>query len=83
MSTFFLLLDMTTGNMVTEFDTEDEVIEVLSGVHAEDGDGPLLEYALFRYEDDCPTLVARERDLVLYLERARERPAKHVVAART
>ena len=83
MSTFFLLLDMTTGNMVTEFDSEDEVIEVLSEVQDKDGDGSLLEYALFRYEDDNPTLVARERDLVLYLARARERGARHVVGART
>lgn len=82
MNTFFLLLDMTTGNMVTEFDTQDEAIEILGEVQSKDGDGPLLEYALFRYEDDRPTLVAREHDLVLYLARAREQGVNRVVGVR-
>ena len=83
MNTFFLLLDMTTGNMVTEFDSEDEVIEILSDVQARNGDESLLEYALFRYEDDRPRLVAREHDLVHYLARSRERIANPVVGAGT
>ena len=76
------LLDTITVNKVTEFDTEDEVIEFLSAVQAKDGDEPLLEYALFRYEVDRPIHVARERDLVFYLERARERGVTHVVGVR-
>jgi hypothetical protein len=83
MDTFFQLWDTTSGNLVTEFDSEEEAIVALLEVQAEDGDDPILEYALFRYEDDRPTLVARERDLVLYLERARARGVNRVVGART
>lgn len=73
MNAFFQLWDRTTGNLVAEFDSEDDVIEALSGVQREDGDESLLGFALFRFEDDRPTLVAKERDLVLYLARARKR----------
>ena len=76
------MLDTTTGNIVTEFATEDEMIEFLSAVQAKDEDEPLLEYARFRYEVDRPILVARERDLVFYLARARERGVTGVVRAR-
>jgi hypothetical protein len=81
MNTFFLLLDTTTGNMVTEFDTEDEVIEILGEVQSNDGEGALLEYALFRYEGDHPTLVARKHDLVSYVARGRRRRQMQVVEA--
>lgn len=67
MNTFFQLWDTTSGNLVTEFDSEDEAIRALHLVQLEDGDGPLLEFALFRYQDDRPTLVAKGRDLVLYV----------------
>ncbi|MGH7960307.1 MAG: hypothetical protein ACRERD_00590, partial [Candidatus Binatia bacterium] len=60
MNTFFQLWDTTTGNLVTEFDSEDEAIEALCRVRAEDGYASLLEFALFRFEDDRPTLVAKE-----------------------
>ena len=73
MNAFLQLWDITTGNLVTEFDTEDKAIEALRGVQAEDGDGPPLEFALFRFQDDRPTLVAKERALVQYVARARKR----------
>jgi hypothetical protein len=73
MNAFFQLWDITTGNLVTEFDSEDEAIEALRGIQAEDGDGALLEFALFRFQDDRPTLVAKERALVRYVARARKR----------
>ena len=79
MNTFFQLWDTTTGNLVTEFDSEDEAIEALLGVQTEDGDGPLMEFALFQFQDDHPTLVAKERDLVLYLTRARKQNDLRVV----
>ena len=82
MTTFFVLYDSTTANLVTEFDTEEEAIELLSQIQDDEGDEAILEYALFQYEDDRPTLVAREHDLVLYLARARERGASHVVSVR-
>jgi hypothetical protein len=71
MSAFFQLWDTTTGNLITEFDSDDEAIEALRGVRAEDGDEPLPEFALFRFQDDHPTLVAKERDLVHYVARGR------------
>ena len=68
----FQLWDITTGNLVTEFDSEDEAIEALSSVQADDGDDPLLELALFRFQDGRPTLVAKASDLVLYVAARRE-----------
>ncbi len=67
MNIFFQLWDITTGNLVTEFSTEDEAIAALSGIQADAGDEPLLEYALFRFHDDHPTLVAKATDLVRYV----------------
>jgi hypothetical protein len=79
MNIFFQLWDTTTGNLVTEFDSEDKVIEVLSGVWAEDGDEPLLEFALFRFQNDRPTLVAKESGLISYIARAQMRRDIQVV----
>ena len=72
MDRFYQLLDMTSGNLAAEFESEEEVIESLREVQKEDGDGPILELALFLFEDGHPTLVAKERDLVLYVTRARK-----------
>jgi hypothetical protein len=71
MNTFFQLWDRTTGNLVTEFDSEDEAIEALCRVQAEDGEEALLEFALVRFQDDRPTLITKERDLIRYVARAR------------
>lgn len=73
MNEFFQLWDTTTGNLITEFDSEDEAIEALCEVRSEDGDGPLLEFALFRFRDGRPTLLAKERDLVRFVARAHVR----------
>jgi hypothetical protein len=73
MDTFFQLWDTATGNLVTEFDSEDEAIGHLREVQADDGEAAILEFALFRFEDGRPTLVAKERDLVTYVARARAR----------
>jgi hypothetical protein len=67
LNVFFQLWDTTTGNLVTEFDSEDEAIEALSGIRADEGIEPLLEFALFRFEDDRPTLIAKANDLVSYI----------------
>jgi hypothetical protein len=83
MSEFYQLFDATTGNLVTEFDSEDEAIDALNGIWADEGDEPISEYTLFRFRDGKPSVVARERDLVLYLERARARGVNRVVGART
>lgn len=69
MNRFFQLMDVTTGNLVTEFDSEEDAIEALSEVQAADGDEPILEFALFRFQDGRPNLVAKESDLVLYVTR--------------
>ncbi len=67
MNVFFQLWDTTTGNLVTEFDSEDEAIEALRDIRADEGIEPLLEFALFRFEDDRPTLIAKANDLVSYI----------------
>jgi hypothetical protein len=80
MNTFFQLWDRTTGNLVTEFDSEDEAIEALSGIQADDGDESLLEYALFRFQDGHPTLVAKERDLIVHVALAQRRRHNQITA---
>jgi hypothetical protein len=80
MNTFFQLWDRTTGNLVTEFASEDEAIEALSAIQADDGDEPLLEYALFRFQDGRPTLVAKERDLVVHVASAQRRRHNQITA---
>jgi hypothetical protein len=75
MNTFFQVWDTTTGNLVTEFDSENDAIEALSGFLAEEGDKSLLALALFRYQDDRPFLIAKEGDLVSYIARVQKRVA--------
>ena len=58
------------GNLVAEFDSEDEAIEALRKVQTEEGDESLLEFALLQFLHDRPTLVAKEGGLVLYVTRA-------------
>jgi hypothetical protein len=73
MNAFFQLWDTTTGNLVTEFDSENDAIAALSGILAKEGNEALLEYALFRYQDDHPSLIAKEDALVSYIARAQTR----------
>jgi hypothetical protein len=80
MNTFFQLWNRTTGNLITEFESEDEAIEALSGVQADEGDEPLLEYALFRFQDGRPTLVAKERELVVHVASAQRRRHNQITA---
>jgi hypothetical protein len=82
MNTFFQLWDTTTGNIVTEFDSEHDAIEALIGVQAEDGDAPLLSFALFRFQHGRPTLVAKEHDLVHYIARAISRGGDGIATGR-
>jgi hypothetical protein len=67
MNIFFQLWDTTTGNLVTEFDSEDEAIAALCSIRADEGIEPLLEFALLRFEDDRPTPIAKANDLVSYI----------------
>jgi hypothetical protein len=73
MEIFFQLWDTASGNLVTEFGSEDAAIDALRGVQSEDGDAPFLDLALVRYEEDRPFLVAKGRDLVTYVAHARTR----------
>ena len=80
MNAFFQLWDTSTGNLVTEFDSEDEAIEALSRIRADEGVEPLLEFALFRFEDDRPTLVAKANELVRYVEVTRRGDNRGILA---
>ena len=71
MNTFLQLWDTTSGNLVTEFDSEDEAIKALCRMRDENGDEALLEFALVSFQDNRPTLIAKDRDLIRYLARAR------------
>lgn len=56
---------------MTEFDSEDEAIAALREIRDEDGDAPLLEFALLRFQNGSPTLIAKEGDLVRHVARAK------------
>jgi hypothetical protein len=71
MSIFFQLLDVTTGNLITEFQSEDEAISALIAVQVEEGDEPILDFALFRFDNGRPSLVAKRGELVRYIAHVR------------
>lgn len=71
MSVFFHLLDLTTGNLVTEFRSEDEAISALNAIQVEEGDQPILDLALFRFHNGQPSLVAKQGELLHYIAHAR------------
>lgn len=73
MNVFFQLWGTTTGNLATEFDSEDEAIGHLREVQADEGEESILEFALLQFRDGRPTLVAKERDLVTCVARAQTR----------
>ena len=70
MNAFFQLWDTTSGNLVTEFESEQEATEALYQVLSEDGANPLLEWALLKFQEGHPSLVAKGSDLVVYVARA-------------
>lgn len=74
MSEFFQLLDVSSGNVINEFDTEQEALAALGAVGHEHGLAELANLALLRFEDGHPRLVAMEDELIarvrLEIERA-------------
>ena len=69
MSMFYQLLDRSSGNVITEFDTEEEAFAALCRVGRDHGLEELQHLALLRFEDGHPSLIAMEDEL---LARVRE-----------
>lgn len=67
MGDFFELVDWSTGNVIAEFDTEEEALADLLAEGREYGFDGIRSYALLRYRDGHPTLIAMEDELVAYL----------------
>lgn len=68
MSEFFELLDTASGNVLDDFDTEQEALAALRLLSHEHGGDAVEELALLRFADDHPTLIAMGKELVALVE---------------
>lgn len=64
MDVFYEQFDLETGNVIDDFVSEDEALDVLRAAEREHGFAAISDVALLRYENGHPTLVAMENDLV-------------------
>lgn len=64
MNVFYQVLDVSSGNVVTEFDTEVDAFAALCRVGQEHGLAEMAHLALLRFEDGHPSLIVMEDDLV-------------------
>jgi hypothetical protein len=74
MSVFYQLLDVLSGNIVTEFETEEEAIAALCRVGRDHGLAEIDHLALLRFEDGHPSLVAMDDDLVTWVRKEIDNP---------
>ncbi len=61
----YILIDLLSGNVLTDFASEAEAWQTLSEMAAEDGPGAIEHLSLVRMRDGQPTLVAMEDEIVL------------------
>src|SRR6266576_534365 len=57
---FFQLMDTTSGNVIRDYDTEDDALDELRGVARNYGLDDIRSLALLKFEDGHPTLVAMD-----------------------
>ncbi len=69
MDDFLELVDWSTGNVIAEFDSEEQALADLVAEARDYGFDGIESYALLRYQDGHPTLIAMEDDLVTYVRR--------------
>lgn len=70
MTVFFQLMDTTSGNVIRDYDTENEALDELRGVARSYGLEEIRGLALLKFEDGHPTLVAMDDELIAYLNLA-------------
>lgn len=70
MAVFFQLMDKTSGNVIRDYDTEDEALAELREVAQNYGPDDIRGLALLKFEDGHPTLVAMDDDLIARLNLA-------------
>jgi len=70
MTVFFQLMDTTSGNVIRDYDTEDDALDELRGVARNYGLDEIRELALLRFEDGRPILVAMGNELIAHLNLA-------------
>lgn len=64
MSTSILLLDLPSGNVMTDFATEREAWDALRGWARDEGVEAITDLSLLSIQDGEPTVIAMEDDLV-------------------
>lgn len=64
MKVFFELFDLETGNVIEDFETEQDAMDALIAAEREHGSQAIKNVALLRFDNGHPALVAMEQDLV-------------------
>ncbi len=64
MKSSILLLDLSSGNVMTDFATEREAWEALRGWARDDGVEAIADLSLLSIQDGEPIVIAMEDDLV-------------------
>ncbi len=68
MNTFYEVLDRSTGNVVKDYPTEEAAFKELESIVQTYGVEEIKDFALLRFQDGKPTLVAMEEALIARLQ---------------
>lgn len=64
MNSSFILLDLVSGNVITDFPSECDAWDALRAWASDDGLAAIADLSLMRMEDGHPALIAMEDELV-------------------
>lgn len=64
MKIFFEMFDLESGNVIEDFETEQDAMDALAATERTFGSEAIENVALLRFDDGHPTLVAMEHDLI-------------------
>lgn len=71
MNPSIILLDLLSGNVMTDFATEREAWDALRGWARDDGPEAIADLSLMRIQDDGPIVIEMEDALVRHVARGR------------
>jgi hypothetical protein len=77
MDSYYELVDLASGNMVEDYDDEQDAIEALVRVAKEHGSEAIATFALAHVQGSNRRLVAMQGDLVMRIEQEMDLLAPH------
>lgn len=75
MDSYYELFDLESGNVIEDYPREEDAIDALIQVVADHGPESIKTFALTHVKNGTPILIAMQSDLIVHVEREKERLA--------